>query len=165
MTWGLSLSFEEVLEKVTKFGWLGALTIFSPFLLNKLGIEHKVDYGDSWMRIMSKFLLISNSMSVRNLFFQIFCENTLRFFIIILVYCSQLSKLTHFYFHGALDTFLNATLLLWYAWTVTFFFSFIYFSWFNISILLIFLFFYFYFCWWWRGMWLQSRDMSHNVRS
>ena len=39
-------------------------------------------------------------------------------------------------------------------------FSFIYFSWFYIGLLLL-LFFY----WWWRGTWLQSHDMSHNMRS
>ena len=39
--------------------------------------------------------------------------------------------------------FLTLTwLMLWCAWTIIFFFSFIYFSWFNISFLLIFLFFF-----------------------
>ena len=39
----------------------------------------------------------------------------------------------------------------------------------SIFLDLIFLFFLFYFlfsfCWWWRDMWLQSHDISHDVRS
>ena len=104
------MSFEEVLEKVTQFGWLEAPIIFSPSLLNELGIECKVDYRGSWIRIMLNFLLSFNSVSVRNLFFWTFCENILRFFTIMLVCCSQLNELTCSYFHRAFDTFLNATL-------------------------------------------------------
>ena len=56
------------------------------------------------MRIMLKSLLISNTVSVRSLFFQTFCENNLRFFKIILGYHLQINKLICFCFHRSLDT-------------------------------------------------------------
>ena len=45
--------------------------IISPSSLNKLGIEQMVDYGGSWMKTISKYLLISNRVSVRDFFSKI----------------------------------------------------------------------------------------------
>ena len=56
------------------------------------------------MRMMLKSLLISNTVSVRSLFFQTFCENNLRFFKIILGCHLQINELICFYFHRSLDT-------------------------------------------------------------
>ena len=39
--------FEEFLENIIQFGWLGTLTRFSPFLLFELGIEHIKDHDSS----------------------------------------------------------------------------------------------------------------------
>jgi len=78
MTWGL-LSFENILEKVTQFRWLGTTTIILLSSLVKLGIKWIVDWRGSEMRMMLKSLLISNTILVRILFFCTFCKNTLRF--------------------------------------------------------------------------------------
>ena len=53
--------------------------------------------------------------------------------------------------------------VLWDAWTLTIFFSFLLFFWFYIDFLFLFLLF----CFWTmkRHMTLQSHDMSHDVRS
>jgi len=77
--------------------------IVLPFLLIELEIEHMVNQGDSWMKIMSKSLLISNNISVRTLFLQTFWENTCMFFKIMLAGHSQLSKLICSYSHKAPD--------------------------------------------------------------
>jgi len=51
-----------------------------------------------------KSLLISNTVSVRSLFFQTFCENNLRFFKIILGCHLQINELICFCFYRSLDT-------------------------------------------------------------
>ena len=102
--------FNEFLEKVIQFGWSGAPTIFSPFLLDELGIEWIINHGGSWMKIISKSLLVSKIVLVKILFFQTFYEKSLMFLIIILESYLQLSELNFSWFYGFLGTFLYAIL-------------------------------------------------------
>lgn len=64
-----------------------------------------VNQESSWIRMISKSLLISNNVLVKNLFFQTFCKNTLKFFKIIFEHCLQLKKLICSYFHRPPDIF------------------------------------------------------------
>ena len=91
MTLGCSLSSVNYLEKVICKGWFGALTMISPSSYFELEIVWMIGQGGSWIKITSKFLLFSKIMSVRSLFFQTFCENIFRFFIIIYLPHPQLS--------------------------------------------------------------------------
>ena len=79
--------------------------IVLPSSLIELEIDQIVDQEGSWMRMILKSLLIFNTVFVRILFFQTFCENTLRFFKIIFGYCSQMNKLICSCFHKPLDIF------------------------------------------------------------
>ena len=102
--------FKGFWKKVIQFGWLGAPTIVLPFLLEELEIEWIIDYGGSWMKIMSKSLLISKKESVRTLFFQTFWEKILNFFKIIIFHYSWLGKLICSCSHKAPNISLYTTL-------------------------------------------------------
>ena len=93
MILGKLLSFEDNLEKVNQSGWFEAPTKLSPSSYKELGIDQINNYGSSWMKIILNSLLDSKIISVRSLFFQIFCEKSLMFLIIMLVNHLQLSKL------------------------------------------------------------------------
>ena len=67
------------------------------------------DLGGSWTRIMSMlFLLFSNMVFIRVLFFLTFCENIFRVSLIIISYHLQLGKLSWPWFPGLPVLFLNA---------------------------------------------------------
>ena len=87
MTLGALWIFEGFLENVNQFEWFGTSTNSSSSLFKKLGMEHINDYGSSWMNIISNSLCTSKIVLVSKLFLQIFCENILISFIIMLVYC------------------------------------------------------------------------------
>jgi len=107
ITLGKTLLFNSMLEKVNQSEWLGVPTKLYSSLLKELGIDWINNQGDSWMKIMLNFLLDSKIVPVRSLFFQTFCKKSLILLIIILKHCSQLSKLTAFWFLGVLDISLN----------------------------------------------------------
>jgi len=91
-----SWSFDTFLEKVSQLEWFDTPTKCSPFLLNKLGIEQMIDYGGSWMKIISKSFCVSRIVLVSKLFLWTFCENILMLVQIMLDYHSYLSKLIVF---------------------------------------------------------------------
>jgi len=94
----------EGLENVSQSGWLGAPTTLSHFLLEELRIVQINNYRGSWMKRMSKYFLVSKTILVRDLFFQTFYKNNLRFFKIIKPYYLQLSKLIKFCYHKVPNT-------------------------------------------------------------
>ena len=83
MAFGESLSLDSCLENVTQSGWFGTPTKLSLSLFKELGIDQINDYSGSYMKIILKFLLDSNIVLVRSLFFWTFCEKSLIFLKII----------------------------------------------------------------------------------
>ena len=91
-------------------GWLGVPYIGSPVGSVWLGTQQMRDLGGSWTRIISMlFLLFSNIVFIRVLFFLTFCENIFRVFLIIVSYCLQLGKLNWPWFPGLPVLFLSAS--------------------------------------------------------
>lgn len=66
------MTFEEFLENVIQFGWLGVSTSSFPSLLFELGMECMKDYDSFWMKIISKEICVSKIVLMMKLFFQIF---------------------------------------------------------------------------------------------
>ena len=102
--------FEEFLENIIQFGWLGTPTSSSSSLLFELGIEYMKDHDGSWMKIILKEICISKIVLMIKLFFWTFWKNILISFKIMLGCHSWLNELIAFYCCEALDTFLHATL-------------------------------------------------------
>jgi len=67
---------------------------FVPIFVRRTWNTMYENYGDFWINRMLKFFWVFNINSVIALFFQTFCENILRFFIIMLEQYSQQSKLS-----------------------------------------------------------------------
>ena len=93
ITWRWLLSSLRGLEKVIQFGWFGTLTIQFLSSLEELGIIQTNDEGGSWMKRISKSLLVSKIQFIKALFFQTFYKKSLRLFKIMSYHCSQLSEL------------------------------------------------------------------------
>ena len=74
MIWGKLLAYEEFLEKIVQFRWLGNSTSLFPSQLEELRIVCITDQDSSWMEIISKSKYISNIMLMRKLFLQTFCK-------------------------------------------------------------------------------------------
>ena len=72
--------------------WFGVPTMLSLSLLEELSIVWMNDQEGSWMKRISKYFLVSNILFIRVLFFQTFCEKSLRLSKIMLGHCSQLSE-------------------------------------------------------------------------
>jgi len=87
------LSSLRGLEKMIQLGWFGTPTILFLSSLEELGIVQTNDKGGSWMKRISKSLLVSKIQSIKALFFQTFCEKSLRLFKIMPYHCPQLSEL------------------------------------------------------------------------
>ena len=107
-TLGESLSWARFLEKVVQFGWLGISTNSLPSLFLELGMDCMNDQDGSWMKIRLKSHWVSSIILIMELFLQIFCENILMVFTIMLCCHSWLNESIVFYCHGFLDIFLSA---------------------------------------------------------
>ena len=77
--------------------------MFSSSLFKELSTCQIIDQGGSWINSMSASFLFSKIVSVKSLFFLIFCKKILRVFKIILYHHPQLSKLSLLWFPRALE--------------------------------------------------------------
>ena len=94
-----------------QLGWLEVPYIGSPVGSVWLGTWRMKDLGGSWTRMISMlFLLFSNMVFIRVLFFLTFCENIFRVSLIIVSYCLWLGELNWPWFPGLLVLFLSASL-------------------------------------------------------
>ena len=64
--------WEEFLENIVQFGWLGTLTNSSPSQLVELGIDCMKVQDSSWMKMISKDKCISKIVLMIKLFLQMF---------------------------------------------------------------------------------------------
>ena len=91
--------------------WLGVPYIGSPVGSVWLGTWRMRDLGGSWTRMISMlFLLFSNMVFIRVLFFLTFCENIFRVSLIIVSYHLRLGELSWPWFPRLPVLFLNANL-------------------------------------------------------
>ena len=112
MTLGVSWTFNGFLEKVIQLRWFGMPFKSFPSLLEVLGIEYIIDHGSFWVNIMLNSLYAFKIVLVSKLFLQTFLKLFLISFIIILEYCSQLSKLTCSCYSRFPNTFSSTIFLL-----------------------------------------------------
>jgi len=67
MTLGESWSFDAFPEKISQLRWFGTPTKCSSSSLDELGIEQIIDYGSSWIKIISKSFCVSRIVLVSKL--------------------------------------------------------------------------------------------------
>jgi len=77
-TLGYSFSVFKDLVNIVHDVWLEVPMISTPFLDIELRMFWIINYGGSWMKRMSKFLLISNRVLVRSLLLQKFYKKVWR---------------------------------------------------------------------------------------
>ena len=93
-----------------QLGWLGVPYIGSPVGSVWLGTRRMKDLGGSWTRMISMlFLLFSNMVFIRVLFFLTFCENIFKVSLIMVSYYLQLGELSWPWFSRLPVLFLNAS--------------------------------------------------------
>ena len=87
VTLGEVALFMGLIAKSNQFGWWTVPTKFSLSLLEVLGTLQIMDYGGSWIKIMSKCDCVSRMVLTIRWFFWMFWERILKFFKIIFSAC------------------------------------------------------------------------------
>jgi len=75
ITFRWSLLLANCLKKIIHEEWWEALIIDSSFSEDELEIDWIMDYRDSWMKMISKFVLFSKIRSKRRQFLWMFCKD------------------------------------------------------------------------------------------
>ena len=83
ITLGESDLSEGVLANKSQLGWYVVPIRALPLQFNELGILQISDQGDSWMKMISNWIWVSRIVLTMNKFFQMFCKNILRSYMII----------------------------------------------------------------------------------
>ena len=97
-TLGQSFIMSGSLVNVSQLRWLMISTNGLSSQLEGLGIDHNVIQDSSWMKIISKLLLILRIVLIMKLFFQTFCEKIFKSFKIIFCWCLWLNELNFSWF-------------------------------------------------------------------
>jgi len=98
MTLGQLFVVSSSLAKASQLGWLTTPTNRAPSLSAELGMNLIVVQDSSWMKIISKLLLILRIVFIMKLFFLTFCGKIFRSFTTISCWHSHLNRLSSFWF-------------------------------------------------------------------